>query len=76
MSKDDKAKVEEFLQLIIPSFYQLDYKKILKRSRSLKVPTDYDLKIMESQEAFLESKKKEYTFILDHPGETRLSNED
>jgi len=48
MSKDDKSKVEEFLQLIIPSFYQLDYKKILKRSRSLKVPTDYDLKIMES----------------------------
>lgn len=24
----------------------------------------------------MESKKKDYTFILDHPGETRLSNDD
>jgi hypothetical protein len=34
------------------------------------------MKLMESKEAFLEAKKKEYTFLLDHPGETRLSNED
>jgi len=76
MSKDDRAKVDEFFQLVIPTFYQLDYKKVLKRSRSLKVPNDYEIKLMESKEAYLEAKKKEYTFLLDHPGETRLSNED
>ena len=48
MTKEDRAKTEEFFQLIIPTFYRLDYRKILKRSRSFKVPTDYDLKIIES----------------------------
>lgn len=61
---------------MIPSFYQLDYKKILKRSRQIKVLNDFELKLIESKDVYLEAKKKEYTFLLEHPGEVRLSNED
>jgi len=61
---------------MIPSFYKLDYRKILKRSRQLKVLNEFEIKLIESQDAYLEAKKKEYTFLLEHPGEVRLSNED
>lgn len=61
---------------MIPSFYQLDYKKILKRSRQIKVLNDFELKLIESKEGYLEAKKKQYNFVLEHPGEVRLSEGD
>jgi len=76
MSKDDRAKVDEFFQLMIPAFYKLDFRKILKRSRQLKVPNEYELKLIESKESYLEAKRNEFTFLLEYPGEARLSNED
>jgi hypothetical protein len=37
---------------------------------------DFEVKLIESKELYLDAKKKDYTFLLEHPGEVRLSNED
>lgn len=76
ISKDDRAKIEEFFQLVIPNFYKLDYKKIEKKSHRLRVLKDSEVKLIESKEAYLEAKKEEYAFIQEKSNEERLSNDD